>query len=184
MSKNPTTPGALGAFLYESLRGAIASDGELSAELLRARIQKSADELDRQFIGEIVVGAMFGAAMAVERSTAGIVGREILAGMKDEFSRHLSEQGAAPQQVEEWRQILEERFAEYRECLTGYEEMEPPWKLGRLFYWNLTGIEEYPALPIKHATLYLLNARDSAQDLLNVLGPSIALNLPDPQLDM
>jgi hypothetical protein len=57
--------------------------------------------------------------------------------------------------------------------MDGYSGYEPPWKLGRQFYWSLVGNEDYAAMSIKIATLYLLAARDRVQHFLNECGPLI-----------
>ena len=71
---------------------------------------------------------------------------------------------------------MDAHFDEYRKCLEGYEGFEPPWKLGRLFLWNITGEEKYHAISIKIATLYLLEARDVCQSLINEHGPTLVMN--------
>lgn len=168
------TPAEVGAAVYESLRAAIAaSSGELSLTSLLDRIGGRRENLPQQHAGEVMVGALFAASLAVERSGARWIAEEILSGMRTEFLRHLKEQGALPEQVDEWERILFSRSGEFREDLRGYDELEPPWKLGRRFLWAFTGVEDYTALSVKHATLFLLAARDHAQTVLNACGPLI-----------
>ena len=47
--------------------------------------------------------------------------------------------GLPEQQVLEWRAVVQERFREYRRCMEQYEGFEPPWKMGRQLFWNITG---------------------------------------------
>ncbi len=162
--------------LYESLRAAMAAETELSVERVAGSLDLPTDELSDQYVGEVMIASMFGAALAIERSTWKWLGQQIEKGMVSEFLLHLREQGAADEQVNEWRDVLEARFSEYRTCLEGYEELEPPWKLGRQFYWNITGEERYVAMSIKIATLYILEARDAAQKLINQYGPTLTVD--------
>jgi hypothetical protein len=174
------TPAEVGAVLYESLRTAIAaSSGDLALASLLARIGGRRESLPDQHAGEIMVGALFAASLAVERSASRWIVEGILSGMRTEFLRHLKEQGALPEQVDEWERILFARSGGFREDLRGYDELEPPWKLGRRFLWAFTGVEDYTALSVKHATLFLLAARDHAQNVLNACGPMIRA-LPPP----
>jgi len=167
------SPEEVGAMVYEALRAGMASDGELSVKTLVENLDRTEADLQEQYVGEIMVGAMFGATLAVERSTSSWIGEGITRGMHREFCAHLSEQGASDAQVREWQAVLRGRFLEYRQCMEGYEGFEPPWKLGRQLFWNITGVEEYLAMSIKIATLYVLAARDAVQPLLNQYGPSI-----------
>jgi hypothetical protein len=167
------TPAELGSLLYETLRAGVASDGNLSLNSLVRSLDAPGDDLDMQYAGEVMLGCMFGAILAVDRSSSSWLAEQIVAGMKTEFLRHVAEQGATPRQVVEWQDVLETRLQEFRDCLIGYEDLEPPWKLGRRFYWNIIGDDRYVALSIKIATLYILEARDVAQDLLNKHGPGV-----------
>ena len=172
-------PEEAGARLYEALRSSVAAPGgELSLARLVGRLGGNPDQFPEQYIGEVMVGVMFAASLAVERSTSGWLAAEILRGMRAEFLRHLREQGALPEQVDEWERILFSRSGDYRRTLQGYAELEPPWKLGRQFLWAVTGVEDYTALPVKFATLYLLAARDRAQEVLNACGPQIRVVPP------
>jgi hypothetical protein len=181
VNKKQFTPDALGASLYEALRAAMTSASVLSIERLLASIGKMPADLDEQYVGDIMIAVMFGATLSIERSTEQWIGERIVAGMQNEFFRHLEEQGATPHQVAEWRDVLANRFQEYRACAAGYDEgLEPPWKVGRQLYWLLTGTVEYLALPIKNSTLFVLAARDQAQLLMNEYGPHIISGVAAP----
>ncbi|HCV43408.1 MAG TPA: hypothetical protein DGH68_07975 [Bacteroidetes bacterium] len=169
-------PTELGALVYESLRKGMESADELSMDQFLRGLDKDAGEISEQYAGEIMVGLMFGAVLAVERSASARVAELIISGMKIEFFRHLEEQGANPIQRAEWEIILADRFLSYRQCLENYSGFEPPWKLGRQFYWNLIGTEEHVAMLIKISTLYLLAARDICQEILNEYGPSLLVS--------
>ena len=171
------TPEELGAMLYETLRAGMASDGELSVARLVADLHKQANELEDQYVGEVMIGSMFSALLSVERSTTKWMAEQITAGMVVEFLHHLKEQGAGDSQIDDWRCVVSERFKEFRESMKDYEGLEPPWKLGRQLYWNMLGVEEYVAVSIKVATQYMLAARDAAQKLLNEYGPTLVVNL-------
>jgi hypothetical protein len=166
-------PDELGSLLYESLRKGMDSRGELSIDGYLNSLDRSIPEVNEQYAGEIMVGLMFGAVMAVERSATARVAEQIIAGLKLEFQRHLEEQGADTIQRAEWETIVADRFLGYRHCLENYSGFEPPWKLGRQFYWNLIGSEEHVAMLVKISTLYLLAARDACQEILNEYGPSL-----------
>lgn len=172
------TSGDLGARIYELLRSGMASPGDLSVERLIESIDLSAGVLDENYRGEVMVGLMFAAVLAVERSASPRLAHLITAGMKAEFMSHLEEQGADPVQQAEWENILAARFLEYRRTLEEYTGFEPPWKLGRAFYWSIRGEEVYAAMPIKIATLYLLSARDRCQETLNEHGPYLLPERP------
>ena len=159
--------------LYEALRSGLESKGDLSMDQFLKSLDRDISEVNDQYAGEIMVGLMFGAVMAVERSASVRVAEQIIAGMKLEFLQHLEEQGANAIQRAEWETILADRFLGYRHCLENYSGFEPPWKLGRQFYWNLIGAEEHIAILIKISTLYVLTARDKCQEILNKYGPLI-----------
>jgi len=171
-----TTPEDLGARLYEALRSGLESKGDLSSDRLLESIDLSPETLDENYRGEVIVGLMFAAVLAVERSATPRLVHQITAGMKAEFLSHLEEQGASPLQRAEWENVLAARFLDYRKSLEEYTGFEPPWKLGRAFYWNILGEEAYMAMAIKIATLYLSAARDHCQQVLNEEGPYL---LPD-----
>jgi hypothetical protein len=167
-------PGEFGALLYETVRAAIAApSGELSFVQLLKNLDWTFDRLPPQHVGEVVIGSLFAATLAIDRSVPRWISGDITGGMCAEFRVHLGEQGASHEQVAEWAQVLMTRFAELHQELEGYDGLEPPWKLGRRFLWNILGEEEKSALRIKHATLFLLAARDRAQQLLNTYGPDI-----------
>lgn len=170
------TPEELGARIYEALRAGMASDGELSVERFVSSFDLGSVELHEQYVGEVMIGSMFAAVLAIERSTWKWLGEQIGKGMVSDFLLHLREQGAAPKQIAEWNLVAEARFEEYRKCMEHYEGLEPPWKLGRQFYWNITGSEQYLAMSIKIATLYLLEALNAAQQILNQYGPSLVVD--------
>jgi hypothetical protein len=169
------SPGEVGGMIYETLRAGMASDGNLSVTTLIENLDRTEAELQDQYVGEIMIGAMFGATLAIDRSTSNWLADQICRGMHTEFFTHLAEQGASERQVLEWRAVVQERFQEYRRCMEQYEGFEPPWKMGRQLFWNITGAEEYLAMSIKIATLYVLAARDAVQPLLNQYGPSITV---------
>ena len=170
------TPEELGARVYEALRAGMASDGELSLQRLLGALDVSSNELQEQYVGEVMIGAMLAATLAIERSTSAWMGEQISQGMINDFLLHLSEQGASLRQIEEWRTVVRARFDEFRRIMKGYEGLEPPWKLGRQFYWNMSGREEYLAMNIKISTLYLLEAVDHAQEIVNLYGPTVVVD--------
>lgn len=171
------TPEELGAIIYEKLRAHLASDDELSISSLLAKLGRREEDLPEQHQGAIMVGTMFGAVMAIERSTSRWIAKRIMEGMHKEFFSHLSEQGASASQVRDWDQIVVVHEMAYRKTLEGYDEGgEPPWRLGREFLWNIIGSEEYVATQIKEATLFLLQALDVAQSLMNKYGPTLILD--------
>ena len=164
--------------LYEELRSGLESEGDLSLQELIQNLGKDRDDVDDQYAGEVMIGLMFAASLATERSASSWVSRQILAGMKVEFNRHLAEQGASETQQQEWIAIMGNRFLAYKKCFEGYTGFEPPWKLGRQFFWNIIGLEEHVAMSIKIATLFLLEARDECQALLNEYGPVLTTREP------
>ncbi len=171
------TPEELGAIIYEKLRAHLASDDELSISALLGKLSRREEELPEQHQGAIMIGTMFGAVMAIERSTSRWTAKRIAAGMQKEFLAHLREQGASDVQVREWDSIIRAHESAYRQTLEGYDESgEPPWRLGREFLWNIIGSEEYVAAQIKEATLFLLQALDVAQSLMNKYGPTLILD--------
>ena len=170
------TPESFGALLYEALRAGLALPGPLSLEDFAGKLSDEGELLDDQHPGEIVVGAMYAATMAVDRSTQRSVADRIVAGMTGEFLRHLGEQGASTLEVGQWRSIMNAHFADYRDILIRYEELEPPWKFGRQLLWCLTGSEDHTALAVRDATQFLLAVRDAAQEVVNMHGPSLLLD--------
>jgi hypothetical protein len=173
LSRKYLSPEELGAMLYEALRSGMESHDDLSMERFVQSLDRGSEELDEQYAGEIMVALMFGGLLSIERSASPRVAEQIAAGMKAEFLNHVQEQGASPLQKAEWEAVIASRFLTYRQSLEGYSGFEPPWKLGRQFFWNLVGVEEYIAMSVKIATLYILAARDACQLLLNEYGPSL-----------
>lgn len=171
-SKN-MRPEDLGALLYESIRTGVESNEELSVENLMRSLDRTPEMLHEQYRGEVVVALMFAAVLAIERSATPRVGTLIGAGMRAEFLNHLEEQGANVIERAEWETVIANRFLAYRKSMENYSGFEPPWKLGREFFWNLTGEEVHVAMCVKIATLYLLSARDQCQELLNLHGPTL-----------
>ena len=166
-------PGQVGSMIYEMLRACLESDEELCMESLLLHLGVQQEDLPDQYTGEIMIGLMFSAVLATERSTTARTAQKIISGMTDEFIHHLEEQGASPVQCAEWEATIAAAFLAYRNSMEDYSGFEPPWKLGRQFYWNLVENEEYAAMSIKISTLYLLAARDRVQQLLNEYGPLI-----------
>ncbi|MFN0156687.1 MAG: hypothetical protein ACKVRP_01285 [Bacteroidota bacterium] len=154
------------------------SNQDLSVERLIRSLDGETASLHEHYRGEVIVGLMFAAAMATERSASAKVATMIAAGMRAEFLNHLQEQGANAIERAEWEAVVASRFLAYRKSLENYTGFEPPWKLGREFFWNVIGEQLQVAMSIKISTLYLLAARDKCQGLLNLHGP--ALYLPEP----
>jgi hypothetical protein len=169
------TPEAFGALLYEALRTGLTLPGPLSIDGLCAKLADEGEVLDDQHAGEIVIGAMYAAATAIDRSTQRGVADRIIDGMTGEFLRHLGEQGASALEIGEWRSIMHAHFADYRDVLLGYEGFEPPWKFGRQLLWCLTGSEDHAAVAVRDATVFLLAVRDAAQELVNAHGPALLI---------
>lgn len=88
-----------------------------------------------------MIACMFSATLAAEQVGAPGFVEEFRSGLETEFIRHLHEQGAGEEQVEEWRVVLAEHFAEYYRTLDAHAEPALPSMLGREFLWNLTGEE-------------------------------------------
>jgi hypothetical protein len=172
------TPEEFGALLYETVREGVAATKELSMTGLLTGLELGDGLLSEQYEGEIVIACLFGATLALERSTPAVIRTRIVDGLQQEFVRHLGEQGALPEHCQEWREVFRAHFREYGVCLEGYDGDEPPWKLGRQFLWHLTGRRDHAARSIRHAALYLLRARDLAQHLINEHGPRLRLELP------
>ncbi len=166
-------PEEVGSKIYELLRTCVESDGELSLDSLLFNLDLRREALHEHVEGDVMVGLMFSAILATERSTTPRTARKIIMGMTGEFLHHLEEQGADAVQCAEWETTIAAMFLSYRNSMDGYSGFEPPWKLGRQLYWNLVGNEVYAAMPIKIATLYLLAAREKVQSLLNECGPFI-----------
>lgn len=173
--KKQRKPEDLGALIYEVLRSAMETEGDLSITRLLQSLDVHPDYLDENYEGEIIAGVLFGAQMAITRSAPAAVGRRIFDGLKNEFMHHLREQGANEEERREWDEVIANRFEAYESCLDDYSGFEPPWRLGRRFFWNIITREAHVAMSIKIATLYLLAARDVSQNLLNEYGPTLVL---------
>lgn len=173
MFRRHLRPEALGGRIYEHLRAGMEGNEDLAVEAFLTSLDLDAGARHPQVRGEVMAGLLFGAVMAVERSATSRVAGRIVAGMRAEFLAHLEEQGASALQRAEWDAVLAARFLSYRQALEGYTGFEPPWKLGRLFFWNILGEELHVAMSVKIATLYLLLGRDACQDLLNEYGPQL-----------
>lgn len=166
-------PAQVGSMIYELLRSEMEGDGDLSSSTLLESLDLQGDTLHHQYRGDIIVGLMFGAVMAIERSTGATIAQQIISGMKAEFLAHLEEQGANVLQRAEWEATVAGSFLLYRQALDNYSGFEPPWKVGRQFFWNLIGRELHVAMSVKIATLYLTAAKEKVQGLLNEHGPMI-----------
>jgi hypothetical protein len=177
MMRKHLTPETLGALLYETLREAVASTEELAVGKLLSRLEIEEETLPRQYVGEIMAGCLYAATLAVERSASEWIGQRIVAGMKEEFVSHLREQGATPQQVQQWKGVVDRHFVEYGLSMEDYEGLEPPWKLGRQLLQNFSGRDDHPALSVKHATEYLVTMQTLAQQVLNDYGPRLDTSL-------
>ncbi len=174
--KKHKRPEDLGAMLYEALRGGMEGGDDLSLAGFITSLDRAPEDLEKNYHGEVMVGLMFAAGLAVERSASAKVANRILSGMKAEMLNHLEEQGANLLQRTEWEAVVASRFLVYRKCLEDYSGFEPPWKLGREFFWNVIGEEEQIAMSIKIATLYLMEGQSLSQKLVNTYGPTLLVS--------
>lgn len=172
-------PADLGICIYERLRKGMQSNDDHSMANLLSGLEVADCELDEQHVGEIMIGLLFGATLAIEGSASVPAAQQVVSSMKAEFVNHLHEQGATPIQKAEWEAVLADRFLTYRKCLEGYSGFEPPWRLGRAFFWNIIGKELHIAMSVKICTLYMLAAKDMCAELLKELGPRLHM---EPQL--
>ena len=172
-------PSDLGITIYERLRKGMQSDEDLSVNGLLIGLEIVPEELHEQYIGEIMIGLMFGATLAIESSASATAAQQVVASLKAEFLNHLHEQGATPIQKAEWEAVVADRFLTYRKCLDGYSGFEPPWKLGRAFFWHVINKEIHVAMCVKICTLYLLAAKEVAAAILKEYGPRLQM---EPQL--
>ncbi len=177
--KKNLLPSELGAHIYESLRRGIQSEGDLSMHRLLVGLELVPEELHDQYVGEIMIGLMFGATLAIESAATPRTANQIVSALKAEFLNHLEEQGATPMQRAEWETVLADRFLTYRETLEGYTGFEPPWKLGRALFWNIINAEVHIAMCVKICTLYMMAARDTCLDILREYGPRLQMQ-PQP----
>ncbi len=166
MSSQRPTPVETGTLLYERLRQEIAGQGILSMGRFRELFEEQVNGLGDQFEGELIIGCMFAAVLAIEETTHPPMGEAVRKGLEEEFQRHLREQGASEAQIEEWRVVLGEHFAEYFRSVQGHTDPALPPALGREFMWNLTGVEEENGGLIEASTVYLTAARIVARRLL------------------
>lgn len=174
--KKHKRPEDLGAMLYEALRKGMEGNDDLSLTNFIISLDRKPEDLEQNYHGEVMVGLMFAAGLAVERSASPKVANRILSAMKAELLNHLEEQGASLLQRTEWEAVVASRFLVYRKCLEDYSGFEPPWKLGREFFWNIIGEEEQIAMSIKIATLYLMEGQSLSQKLVNVHGPTLLVS--------
>ncbi|MDH4069392.1 MAG: hypothetical protein OEV30_03115, partial [Ignavibacteria bacterium] len=158
-------PETIGSMVYELLRSEMERNGDLSFVSLLDSLDLQQETLHSQYRGDIIVGLMFGAVMAIERSTGTTTAQQIISGMKNDFLAHLEEQGASVLQRAEWEATVAGSFLLYRQALEDYSGFEPPWKVGRQFYWNLIGREQHVAMSVKISTLYLVAAQEKVQAL-------------------
>lgn len=168
-------PHELGMIVYERLRAGVESEGDLSLQGLLAGLSLHPDELEPQHVGEIMIGVMFAATLAIESQAGAKASQQIIAALKGEFFNHLDEQGASPLQIAEWEAVLADRFLTYRQAMEGYSGFEPPWKLGRTFFWHILSEKIHLAMSVKICTLYMLAARDACYDILREYGPRLIM---------
>ncbi len=148
-----------GAHLYEYLRREVVGDGILSMDRLAETLIRCHTPFGAQHEGEIIIGCMFAAVLAIEELATPGLRERFRAGLDGEFLRHLREQGADEDHVVEWRTILGEHFVDYYRSVTGHHGPALPDALGKEFLWNLTGVEEDDPVPIEAVTAYLAAAR-------------------------
>jgi hypothetical protein len=160
------TPDKVGALLFEHLRGEVSGNGILSVDRLRESLLEGMPVVADQFEGEMMIGCMFAAVLAIEDTCHSPMREAVRRGLEGEFIRHLQEQGATVEQIEEWRVVLAEHFTEYFRSLEGHADPALPDALGREFLWNLTGVEEPDERLAETAAVYLTAARAVARRLL------------------
>jgi hypothetical protein len=166
MADFPGTPYAAGALVYEYMRREVVGDNVLSMDRLGSTLVRCQTPLGDQAEGEIVIGCMFAAVLAIEELAPSPLHEELRAGLDGEFINHLHEQGADDEHVVEWRTILGEHFVDYFRSMEGHSSAALPDALGKEFLWNLTGVEEEDPAPIEVATSYLAAARAVARRVL------------------
>jgi len=160
------TPEKAGVLLFEHLRREVSGDGILSLERLREALLEGMPVVADQFEGEMMIGCMFAAVLAIEDTCPTPMREVVRRGLEGEFIRHLQEQGATDGQVEEWRVVLADHFTEYFRSMEGQTDPALPSALGREFLWNLTGVEEPDVRLAETAAVYLTAARAVARRLL------------------
>ncbi len=164
-TRNPT-PEETGVLLYEHLRQEVSGSGILSLDRLRESFLRHPGRLGDHFEGEVMIGCMFAAVLAIEETSFSPVRESVRKGLEGEFIRHLREQGATDGHVDEWRVVLGEHFAEYFRSMERHTDPALPPALGREFLWNLTGVEEEDAVLIETLTVYLAATRVIARRIL------------------
>ena len=152
-------PEKTGVLLFEHLRSEVSGDGILSVDRLRESLLEGMPVVADQFEGEMMIGCMFAAVLAIEDTCHAPMREPVRHGLEGEFIRHLREQGASDEQVDEWRIVLAEHFTEYFRSVEGDTGPALPEALGREFLWNLTGVEEPDARLAETAAVYLTAAR-------------------------
>jgi hypothetical protein len=159
MFRSRLTGSGLGALVYEELRTEVAGDGVLSLVRLVERLRDVSAPAHPQSAGEVMIACMFSATLAAGQVGTPGFPEELRSGLETEFIRHLREQGAGEGQVEEWRVVLAEHFAEYYRTMDMHAGVALPAMLGREFLWNLTG--EEIAIPVCDTicTTYMTAAR-------------------------
>jgi hypothetical protein len=159
MFRSRLTGSGLGALVYEELRTEVAGDGLLSLSRLVERLRDASAPAHPQSAGEVMIACMFSATLVAEQ--VGVPGflEELRIGLETEFIRHLREQGASEEQVEEWRVVLAEHFAEYYRTMDSHADTALPSMLGREFLWNLTGEENTVPVCEMLCTTYMTAAR-------------------------
>jgi hypothetical protein len=165
----------LGLLIYERLRTGMQTDDDISMNGLLTGLELLPEELDEQYVGEIMIALMFAATLAVERHASPVAAQQVISSMKGEFLNHLDEQGATVIQKAEWESVLADRFLSYRKCLDGYSGFEPPWKLGREFFWKIIGKQVHLAMSVKICTLYLVAAQHTCEEVLKENGPRLLM---------
>ena len=173
MFKKKYTPEELGALIYESVRSEMEGDAELSIHYFIEELGKQESELQEQYVGVVMIACLFGAVLAIERSTAPWVCRRIRTGLETEFFKHLFEQGASDQEVEEWRAVQAEHFLGYFKALEGKSGGELPVELGWELVWNLAGVEDDDDLVAQRAALYVMASRDHTQRIIDEHEPNL-----------
>lgn len=171
----PLTAEEAGSQLYEYLRREVVGDGVLSLERLGEALQKCEAPLGEQREGEVIIGCMFAAVLAIEELVAAGQRERFRTGLDGEFIRHLREQGADEEHIVEWRTILGEHFVDYYRSVEGHAGPALPVMLGREFLWNLTGMEHDDPTPIEIATSYLAAARALSRRAVRDLLAALAL---------
>jgi hypothetical protein len=160
------TPEVTGVLLFEHLRREVSGDGILSMDRLRESLLERMPVVADQFEGEVMIGCMFAAVLAIEDTCHPPMRGAVRRGMEEEFLRHLREQGATDEQREEWLVVVGDHFTEYFRSIESQTDPALPTALGREFLWNATGVEEHDPGLAETSTVYLTSARAVARQLL------------------